>query len=320
MRPHERLPDEQRDALRRAVRLEWWTLGWMASVIALLALVLGSSQAMRTAWIEDILSLLPPLSFLIAETVGRRHADRSFPYGLQRFNSIAFLASAVTLTAFGGLLFAESAFELASAEHPSIGSVELFGREVWLGWLMIAALLYSTVPPVILGRMKLPLANALHDKVLRTDADMNKADWMTGLAASGGILGVGYGLPWADAAAALLISVDILRDGLRALRISVVELADGAPRRIDSVELDGLVDALAGEVCRRGLRIEPHLRTTGRFVTGELVGPDADKVTAALLDELQGLDWRLVDLAVRLGGDAGFPGARADDRSQAAAT
>jgi hypothetical protein len=38
------------------------------------------------------------------------------------------------------------------------------------------ALTYSIVPPVILGRMKLPLAKRLQDKVLHTDAMMQKAD------------------------------------------------------------------------------------------------------------------------------------------------
>jgi hypothetical protein len=53
---------------------------------------------------------------------------------------------------------------------------------VWLGWLMIAALVYSGIPPFILGRMKLPLARELHEKALQTDADINKGDWLAGLA------------------------------------------------------------------------------------------------------------------------------------------
>ena len=307
MRPHERLPAEQRKALDRAIRLEWWTLAWMASIIALLALVLGSSQAMRTAWIEDILSLLPPAAFLIAEKFSRRSPSRRFPYGLQRFNSIAFLASAVALTVLGALLFVESAWKLVMAEHPTIGSVALFGEEVWLGWLMIAALIYSCVPPVILGRMKLPLAKQLQDKTLHTDADMNKADWMTGAAAVGGIVGVGFGLWWADALAAILISVDVLRDGLRALRISTVELADGAPRRLDAADLAPIVDGLAAQLDLWGLRVQPHLRTTGRFVTGEIVGPDADRVSAEMLALLEEMDWRLVDLSLRPTDDSAYP-------------
>jgi divalent metal cation (Fe/Co/Zn/Cd) transporter len=301
------LPDKQQQALARAVRLEWWTLAWMGSVIILLAFVLGSSQAMRTAWIEDILSLLPPAAFIIAEKVGGRRASRRFPYGLQRFNSIAFLASAVALTGLGGMLCIESAWTLVTMEHPSIGSVFLFGREIWLGWLMIGALVYSVLPPVILGRMKLPLADALQDKTLRTDADMNKADWMTGLAAAAGVLGVGLGFWWADATAALFISVDILRDGLRGLRTSVVELADGAPRKMESRELDPLVELMERELDHRGLKLQPHLRITGRFVTGELVGPDADKVTPDLLRALEAIDWRVSDLAARPLKDDEYP-------------
>jgi hypothetical protein len=47
---------------------------------------------------------------------------------------------------------------------------------VWLGWLMIAALAWSAIPSVVLGRAKLPLAAELHDKVLYADAKMNRAN------------------------------------------------------------------------------------------------------------------------------------------------
>jgi hypothetical protein len=56
-----RLPAEKRRARQRAVRLEWWTLGWMASVVVAVGSTMGSSQAMKTAWAEDLLSLVPPL-------------------------------------------------------------------------------------------------------------------------------------------------------------------------------------------------------------------------------------------------------------------
>lgn len=71
------LPDEQRRALRDATRLEWGTLAFLAVTTTLVFLVLGSSQAMRTAWIEDLLSFLPPIAFLIATRVIRRPRPRS---------------------------------------------------------------------------------------------------------------------------------------------------------------------------------------------------------------------------------------------------
>ena len=119
-------------------------------------------------------------------------------------------------------------------EHVTIPSVHLFGQQVWLGWLMIAALAYSVVPPLILGRMKLPVAGALHDEVLHTDAMMQKADWMTGLAGIAGVIGIGFGYWWADAVAAALISFSILHDGITALRVAAAELADGVPRELGS--------------------------------------------------------------------------------------
>ena len=60
------LPQDQADALRRAVRLEWITIGFTSVTIVLVALVVGNSQAMKTAWIEDMLSLIPQIAFLVA--------------------------------------------------------------------------------------------------------------------------------------------------------------------------------------------------------------------------------------------------------------
>lgn len=76
---------------------------------------------------------------------------------------------------------------LVRAEHPPIGTTQFLGQTFWAGGLMVAAMVYTGIGPYILGRMKLPLAERLHDKVLFADADMQKADWMT---AAGTIVGV----------------------------------------------------------------------------------------------------------------------------------
>jgi cobalt-zinc-cadmium efflux system protein len=58
---------------------------------------------------------------------------------------------------------------------------------------MIAALTYSVIPPMILGRMKLPIASELNDKALHVSAELNKGDWLSGIAGVLGILGIPYG-------------------------------------------------------------------------------------------------------------------------------
>jgi divalent metal cation (Fe/Co/Zn/Cd) transporter len=177
------LPSELQQTLRRARRLEWLTIAYLVSAVVLLALVLGSSQAMKTAWIEDLLSLIPPLAFLLAMRFNTRDPTGRFPYGFHRIVSIAHLCSALALFVMGTYLLVESIIKLVTAEYPTINSVELFGQTIWLGWLMLPALAWSGLPAVFLGRAKIPLAEELHNKVLYADAKMNKANWLTAGAA-----------------------------------------------------------------------------------------------------------------------------------------
>lgn len=258
--------------LDRARRLEWLTLGWMASVVIVVGLAMGSSQAMKTAWIEDLLSLVPAIVFLIALRFERKGPDRRFPYGYDRVNNLAFIISAVALSIFGGFLLFESVMTLIRQEHVTIQPVTIFGQTIWMGWLMIAALAYSVIPPVILGRKKLPVARRIDDEVLHTDAMMQKADWQTGVAGIVGIIGVGFGFWWADAAAAGIISFSILHDGFRALRIAAAELVDAAPRQLDSMDIAQDAEALRAELERRYPGGRVRLRETGRYIHAQVCG------------------------------------------------
>ena len=266
------IPPEIEADLRQARRLELWTIAWMISIITLIGLVMGSSQAMKTAWIEDVLSLVPSLVFLLAIHFERKPPTARFPYGYHRVNSLAFLVAAVALAGMGAVLLAESAVSLFRAEHVTIPPVRLFGEEIWLGWLMVAALAYSTIPPVILGRMKLPLARRLQDEVLHTDALMQKADWMTGLAGIAGVIGIGLGYWWADAVAAGIISFSILHDGVTALRLAVAELADGAPRELGSNRLEEEAGALKARLLELYPGADVRLRDSGRYILAQVGG------------------------------------------------
>jgi len=278
------IPAEIEADLRRAVRLEWWTIAWMISIITLIGLAMGSSQAMKTAWVEDVLSLIPSLVFLLAVHFERKAPTERFPYGYHRVNSLAFLVAAVALSVMGTVLLVESGLSLIRAEHVTIPPVQILGKDIWLGWLMVAALAYSTVPPVILGRMKLPLARRLQDEVLHTDALMQKADWMTGLAGIAGIIGIGLGYWWADAVAAGIISFSILHDGITALRIAVAELADGAPRELGSTRLEEEGEALKARLLELYPGAQVRLRDSGRFIMAQVCG--ASSPGAVDLDSL----------------------------------
>jgi cation diffusion facilitator family transporter len=299
------LPPELQRTLRKARRLEWLTIAYLISAVILLALVLGNSQAMKTAWAEDLLSLIPPIAFLIAIRLNVRPPTRRFPYGFHRVTSIAHLCSAIALFTMGTYLLIEAIIKLVTVEYPTIGSVELFGQTIWLGWLMLPALAWSAVPAVFLGRAKISLAEELHNKVLYADAKMNKADWLTASAAMVGVVGIGFGLWWADAVAAALISLDITHDGLSNLRRAVVDLMDQTPTTVDQDNVDPLHDKLASMLQELDWvgEAEVRLREEGQVYFGEalVVPSDETDITEKVEDALKRareLDWRIHDLAL----------------------
>lgn len=293
------MPHQIAGDFAHARRLERWTLFWIGSVVVVMFFATGSSQAMRTAWFEDILSLVPAIVFLIAARLETRGPNKAFPFGFHRVQSLAFLISAVALSSVGVFLLFESAMTLISQEHVTIPPITVMGQTFWMGWLMIAALLYSIVPPVLLGRMKLPVAKRLQDKVLHTDAMMQKADWMTGFAGIGGVLGVGLGYWWADALASGLISASIIKDGVSALRSSTAELIDGAPRKLEKDEVSEEVEALEAALKRRFPGAEVRTRETGRYINAQVSGvepvPDID--LADLWPGKPERSWRLAQLS-----------------------
>jgi divalent metal cation (Fe/Co/Zn/Cd) transporter len=223
---------------------------------------------------------------------------------------VAYVFAALALLVMGGYVFIDSAIKLVRAEHPPIGVIQLFGEEIWLGWLMIAALVYSGLPAVFLGRAKMRLADDLHDKVLYADAQMNKADWMTVSAAIVGIIGIGFGLWWADAVAALFISVDIVHDGLKNVRAAVHDLMDARPRRHDSREYHPIVERMNAEMnaCDWVERGAVRLREEGHVFTGEvMVVPRAEALADGaglmrrleeLASQLLSLEWKVYDIVV----------------------
>jgi len=303
---HHELPPHKHELLRKAVRLEWFSIAYLLTAIVLLYFTLGNSQAMKAAWVEDILGLAPPAAFLVASRLRRRAPNRRFPYGYHRVTSIAFLCASVALLSLGGFILYDSVSKLVRFEHPPIDLVKPFGDEpVWLGWLMLAALTYSAVPQVVLGRLKQPLARQLHDKVLFADAEMNRADWMTAAAAMLGVVGIGLGLWWADAVAASLISLDIVHDGYKNVKAAVDDLMDKEPTVVDHSRTDPLPQRLRNELLALDWvkDAEVRLREEGHVFVGEaFVVPTDDQDLVERIDranrELLQLDWRLHELVI----------------------
>lgn len=228
------LPGDLRKKLAKAKKLEWITIFYLITVVITIYFALGSSQAMKAAFLEDILSIVPSILFLIAYFFyDKRPPDHKYLYGLHKVFSVAFLMGSFALLGIGLFSFYDSSMALLKKEHPTIGSIYILGYSVWMGWIMILALLWSFVPALILGRKKLPLAKKLHNKILFTDANTQKADWMTAGAAIIGIIGIGFGLWWADSTMAILISLSIMKDGFTRTKGAITDIIEQIPTKLD---------------------------------------------------------------------------------------
>lgn len=299
------LPAAQQEALQKAIRWEWFTIGYTSITIVLIAFVVGGSQAMKTAWIEDMLSLTPQVAFLVSLLFIRHPPSRSFPYGLHRVMGVGHLVAGVALLAIGGNLAVESIGGLIRQEHPAIGTVQLFGQTIWLGWLMVAVMILVVPGPFFYGHAKAKLAPKLHNKVLYADADMAKADWTTTVASVVGVLGIGVGLWWLDGAAALFISLGIVRDGYKNTRSAVLDLMDQRARSHDDAEPHPLMRRIV-----RDLEAQPwvreasvRMRDMGQvFHVEAFVVPHRRRVRLDSVEDarqrIAGLDWKVQDVVV----------------------
>ncbi|WP_255305002.1 cation transporter [Microbacterium sp. 3J1] len=300
------LPDEQQRALRKAVRWEWFTIAYTSVTIAVIALVVGNSQAMRTAWIEDMLSLIPQIAFLVALMFVRRRPTLTHPYGLHRAMGIGHLVAGVALLAVGLNLARESVVGLVSGEHPTIGTVQLFGQTIWLGWLMVAVMAVVIVGPVFLyGPAKAKLAPVLHNKLLYADADMAKADWQTTVASIVGVLGVGAGVWWLDGAAALFISLGIIWDGARNTKTAIIDLMDQRARTYDSKHPHPLAGDILSTMRSRPWVKEASVRMRDQgqvFHIEAFVVPRRDRIsleeTTDLAARISDLDWKVQEVVI----------------------
>jgi cation diffusion facilitator family transporter len=300
------LPDELEPLVARAQVLEWLTLGTMLVFALGIWLCMGDSQTMKAACLEDLLACVTPTAFLLSARYRLRAPNERFPYGYHRSVSIAFLTGSVALTSFGLWILVDSVRGLLHAHHPSIGASVVLGHVLWSGWLMIGVLVASSIPTFVLGRLKLRIAGRIHDKTLKADADMNRADWQTDLAGIVGIAGIGMGWWWADAAAGAFISAAIVRDGARNLREVVADLMDSYPRTVEGKPSD------VPERVRRAVEALPwvqgaevRMREEGHVFNGELfvrvVEGDCRDLRARLEEARRAataVDWRVHDIVV----------------------
>ena len=303
------IPDELKDVMQKAISLGRLTFFYLLSVILVMYLVVGNSQAMKSAWMEDMISIIPSIAFLIASQFFFRKPNRTFPYGYHRAFNIAAFIAALALTLLGVYLIIDSVISLSQKHRPTIGLMTILGFDLWMGWVMIAALLYSSVPAMLIGRKKEPLARKLHNKVLYIDSKMQEADYTTALAAVIGIVLVGFGFWWADAVSAIVISLSVIKDGAVNLYVSIKDIIDNRPETIDSHQEDPKIEHIREYIhslswVKEGkLRLREHGQVYyGEiFIIPETGNEELIEKIEAVRKEIKAINWKFYDVYITAG-------------------
>ena len=297
--------EDLQPVMKKAKFIVWLTIGYLLFDMTVLYLTMQSSQAMKASWIEDLLYLIPAASFLIAANTAVRPPTKNFRYGFDRAYTVGFFISAIALFSIGAYVLMESVLKLVNHEVVTIGTLSIFGETIWFGWIMILAIGYSIIPVYLIGKKKLKIAKKLNIQILYVDAKGQKADWLTSVATIFGIVGIGFGLWWADAVAAIIIALDILSDGVKSLKIAVSETMDRTPLNAYLKKEEPVVKEIEDLLDHQDW-VEKSLvrfRRAGNKTTGEvLVVPktevDLYKNTIDLKHQILNFNWEITQVVV----------------------
>lgn len=299
-------PTSLQPIFKKAIQLEWLTIAYLISVVIILFFVMANSQAMKAVFVEDLVSLFPSVAFLIASRFFNKSPSYDFPYGYHKAFTVAFIAGAIALLTLGLFILIDSAIELIKAEPIVIEDVQVFGQQVWLGWIMMLALVYSLIPAYLIGKRKLPLSYQLHIKVLYVDAKMQKADWMASAAGIIGIISVRFGIWWADPVVAIFIAASIVKDGLYQVKASMFDLMEEIPKTMDDRDPHPLLAELTKIFLEEDWVSDIHIRMRehGLVFFGDIfVVPKYEDNLMENIQKAYGkareLDWKIQDLVIQ---------------------
>jgi cation diffusion facilitator family transporter len=247
-------------------------IGLILVVSKLVVGLLTGSLGILSEAVHSLFDLAASTFTLFAVRTARKPADTEHPYGHGRAENLAAFAEGVLLLITAAGIGFEAVRRLVAGGPPVNPAGYAFA-------LLIGSLLIEAGRAVVLRRVGLIASS---DAML-ADATDRVADVLANLGVLAGLIGVKLGLPWADALAAGLVAVIIVRAALRVAWRSGDILIDRAPagaeRQLrEAIQgVDGVREVRSVRVRRSG----PNLIGDARIATNRMLPVEA---AAALVD------------------------------------
>ena len=157
-----------------------------------------------------------------AVRVSGKPADEEHQYGHYKFEAVSALAETALLFLLSGIVIWEAVKRLAEHEGPMVEAT------VWAFAVVIA----SMVVDLLRSRALSHTAKKTKSQALEADALHFSSDLASSSAVLLGLIGIRFGVPWADSAAALVVAVLVCVAGWRLGRRTIDTLTDVAPEGV----------------------------------------------------------------------------------------
>ena len=248
---------------------------------------------------HSLFDLAASIFTLFAVRTSRKPADPEHPYGHGRTENLAAFAEGMLLVIIALVIAFEAVRRLIVGGPPVDPTGYAFA-------LLVGTILIESGRAVVMSR----IGRAISSDAMLADATDRLADVLANMGVLVGLVGVRLGLVWADAAAALVVAIVILRAaGLLTWRsgdILIDRAPAGAEEKLrDAIQgVDGVREVRSVRVRRSG----PNLIGDASIATGRMLSVEAASGLAADVkerarDALPGLDLAVVVEGQKQGAD-----------------
>ncbi len=179
--------------------------------------LLAHSGALVSDAVHSLSDVLAAVIVIFSVRLAGKKADREHPYGHERLECVCGVILSVILL-ITGLLIGYRAIQNIRAG----GSAEIPGLAA-----LIAAIV-SIVVQELMYHYTAGAAKKIRSTALKAEAWHHRSDALSSVGSFAGILGARLGLPWADAAASLIICLFIVKVAIDIFRESITGVLDTA--------------------------------------------------------------------------------------------
>ena len=192
--------------------------GGLTVAKAIVGVMTGSLAILSEAG-HSLIDFVATVITYFAVRVSGKPADAEHHYGHGKVESVSALAETALLFVLSGVVIWEAVRRLIASE----------GHAVEATLTAFTVIIASVVVDFFRARALYKVAKETSSDALEADALHFSSDMYSSLAVLAGLGGVALGLPWADAAAAIVVAVFVLLAGWRLGRRNIETLTDTAP-------------------------------------------------------------------------------------------